>query len=150
MIALALIGKLDVVHQLFGRVLVPPAVWTEMTEGEGALEAAVIAGAAWIEVATPNESDVNFFLARLDQGEAEALALARLHRGCLVLIDEKKGRRVAREMGQLHAGTVHVLLRAKRAGFIAEIRPHLDALVATGFWVTPILLDSALREAGEL
>ena len=47
-------------------------------------------------------------------------------------------------------GTLGTLVAAKRAGFLKSIRPELDALRATSFFLSPQLYDELLRAAGEI
>jgi len=47
-------------------------------------------------------------------------------------------------------GTVGLLLVAKNRGYIAVVRPLLDELIRQGFWISPALYQTALRQAGEL
>lgn len=47
-------------------------------------------------------------------------------------------------------GTLDALLTAKRAGLLKSIRPELDALVRTSFFVGPQLYDKLLAAAGEI
>ena len=42
-----------------------------------------------------------------------------------------------------------VLLAAKRAGLLESVRPELDALVRTAFFLSPQLYDKLLLAAGE-
>jgi predicted nucleic acid-binding protein len=65
-------------------------------------------------------------------------------------VDERKGRKVAREMGLRVVGLLGILAEAKRAGFIDRIEPVLDELIGRAdSWVDPDLRASVLREAGE-
>jgi predicted nucleic acid-binding protein len=86
----------------------------------------------------------------LDEGEAEAIALAVERPGCALLLDESRGRRVAERFGLDVVGTLGVLVRAKRAGLVPAVRPLVAALrEAHGFRVAAEVVASALREAGE-
>lgn len=84
----------------------------------------------------------------LDTGEAEALALARELKVTMA-IDEKRGRRVAAELGIPQAGTVGILLVAKSLSLIPHVRPQLDLLSSRGVRVSTRLYQEACRLAGE-
>jgi uncharacterized protein len=86
----------------------------------------------------------------LDPGEAEAIACALEGSATLLLIDERRGRRVAQQLGISVIGLVGVLLLAKRRGLVAQIRPLLDGLrQRAGFWMSEALYARVLQEAEE-
>ena len=59
-------------------------------------------------------------------------------------------RRSAEAAGLTVIGTLGTLLAAKRAGLLESVRPELDALVRTAFFLSPQLYDELLRAAGEI
>ncbi|MCX7916422.1 MAG: DUF3368 domain-containing protein [Verrucomicrobiae bacterium] len=142
--ALLRIGRADLLAKLFGRVVIPPAVALELQRAHGALP-------EWVCVKPFRDTDaVNAFIASLDRGEAEAIALALEMRADCVLMDERKGRRLAKAQGLRVLGLVGVVLLAKRAGLIASAGPLLEALESeAGFYLTSSLKRSALRSVGE-
>jgi predicted nucleic acid-binding protein len=86
----------------------------------------------------------------LDQGEAEAIALATEIQAGVLLIDEKEGRSVARQAGLVVRGVLGVLLRAKAMGEIASVRAEIDALrKRAGFFIAASLEIDVLRSVGE-
>ena len=86
----------------------------------------------------------------LDPGEAEAIALAETYPDARLLIDEKKGRRVARALGLRQTGTAGVLLVAKKAGLIGAVAPVLDAMISDhAFRLGERHRLDVLRQAGE-
>jgi predicted nucleic acid-binding protein len=88
--------------------------------------------------------------AELDAGEAAVIATASA-RGCLpVLMDERKGRRVASIIYRLPViGTGGLLVAAKRLGLISTIRPLIEGMRAGGYHLGPTLVAECLRRAGE-
>lgn len=92
---------------------------------------------------------VTALLTQLDDGEAQAIALAMELTDVSVILDDKKARRVARQAGLAVIGTFGVLLRAKRHGVVPAIRPLLAALREAGFRMTAALYDETLRLTGE-
>ncbi len=84
----------------------------------------------------------------VDDGEAEAIALARTADSLLV-IDDDRGRRLALRLGLRIKGTLGLLVLAKNRGLLDPIRPLLEALPQRGVHVSQRLIEIALREAGE-
>jgi uncharacterized protein len=87
--------------------------------------------------------------ASLGAGESESLSLAIELDADLILLDDKAARRLASSIGLPIIGTLGLLLRAKGAGLIPEIRPKLDSLRELPFHIAPRLYQAVLREAGE-
>ena len=86
--------------------------------------------------------------ARLDDGERCALALALL-RGAVVLVDERRGRACAVDLGLPVLGTLGRLVRAREQGLVAHVRPLAEALLASGYFLARPLIDRALASIGE-
>ena len=149
-IALSLLDLLGLFQGLFGRVVIPPAVRTEIQVGARDRSREVnLAAAPWVEtldLADPARADL---LADLDRGEAEVIALAQETRARLVVIDERLGRQHARRLGLPLTGTIGILLRAKEKGLVPSLRPLLATLQAGGIYLGAALVDEALRLAGE-
>jgi predicted nucleic acid-binding protein len=86
----------------------------------------------------------------LDPGEASVLQIARHHGISGVLMDERRGRRVAMDVfGFEVAGTCALLLRAKKLSLISEVRAPLDRIVVNGLFISTRLRTECLRLAGE-
>ena len=149
LIGLARIGQLELLRRLARRVVVPPAVWREVTEHAEAPGATVVANARWIEVEAPVATAVIPLTILVDRGEAEAMVLAGQHPGSLLLLDDAKARRVAEHMLLRRIGTVGLLRRAKQQGLITALRPQLEALLAHGIFIRPSIIDAVLKEVGE-
>jgi predicted nucleic acid-binding protein len=91
------------------------------------MERAVAAG--WmVKQAAKNEILVIALRQTLDNGEAEAIALATELHPESVLLDDKLARQMARRLGVPVTGTLGVLLRAKQVGLIVELRPLVTRL----------------------
>jgi uncharacterized protein len=86
---------------------------------------------------------------RLDEGEAAAIALAVERGASLLLMDEIDGRRAAQHHGPKIAGTLGILLEAKRQAHVTELRPLVDDLERVGFRMSTSLKEHVLSMAGE-
>jgi len=148
------LGILQLLRQVYGDVLMPPAVWREIVDSDCHPESDDVRAAAdagWLQVrpcpspliASPENEP------GLDQGEAEAISLAK-ETGSKLIIDERMGREVARRFGVPVVGTVGVFLEAKKAGVIDAIQPWLVRLRdETSFRLSSKVFDLALELAGE-
>ena len=139
LIGLERIGRLDLLPRVFSKVFAPPMVAVEVgTEAD------------WLRVQSiQNSAVVAILKTQMDEGEAEAIALAMELGDVLLILDDKKARRVAQQIGLKVIGTVGMLLRAKRDGIITEIKPLLTALVQVDFRITDGIIQEALRLSGE-
>jgi len=149
---LAAIGQLELLRQLYGEVAIPQAVfrelsamWSHEQQGEA------LPGTPWIQTCrVTNQRLAGSLLLQLDPGEAEAIALAIETQSALLLMDERRGRRIAGGFGLKCIGVLGLLVEAKRKGLIAAVRPHLDALVTrAGFRIARGLYARVLTEVGE-
>ena len=151
LIALSHLGRLDVLEGLFGQVLVPEAVWHEVVEsGKGRPGAAEVSTAAFLErtpVARPPDA---LLAAELGAGEAAAITLAHDLSARVVLLDDRKARRVAEQAYGLPVrGTARLLVDAKHLGLVDAVRPLLDTLVAADYRLSQRIIDAAAESAGE-
>jgi predicted nucleic acid-binding protein len=145
------VGHLDLIQRLYGDLLIPSAVHKEITAAPGEPGAKAVQSETWITRHSLNQRRLaSALLGELDSGEAEAIALAVETEVELLLIDEQAGRRAAQRLEVEHVGTLGVLLEAKQAGPVSEIRHLLDALRSeAGFWISDALYKRTLELAGE-
>lgn len=145
------LSRLDLLTALFGEVLIPPAVVTELERPKSSFEAIPVREVDFIRVRAPsNRVLVSKFSEMLDAGEAEAIALAVELKADAVLIDESAGRAVVEQRGLVPVGVLGILLRAKEQRLIGPIEPLLDRLEETRFFLSESLRRGVLRQAGEL
>jgi uncharacterized protein len=132
---LAAIGQLHLLYQLYGTVLIPEAVYRELTDPSfpvaGATEVRTF---DWIQTrAVSDRTLVEALNNELDIGEAEAIALAVEVQADQILIDERRGQQVATRLNLRFTGVLGILVEAKSQGLIGEIKPLLDAKSTGGF-----------------
>lgn len=147
--ALWAIGRLDLLRDLFGEVLVPEAVRDEFLAKDSGDRTQALEDTPWIQIVPLFQPRRVLAFAGLDRGEAEVLALAEEREARLVVLDEKKGRRYAERLGLPRTGTIGLLLLAKQRGLIDALRPWLDRLQNAGLHLGEDLLRKALTIAGE-
>lgn len=133
-----LIGHIDLLRLLYSRILVPPAVLTELKHpvAPKPVQDWAINAPAWVEVLCPKNSLV---LGQLDLGESEAIALASEVHADVVLMDEQAGRQEAVRRGLRDAGTLSVLDEAEQAGLV-DFDVALTELQKTSFRVSQAVL----------
>lgn len=151
-INLATIGKLDILRQLYGSIVIPESVYHEIAvTGSGEAGSMEVQTLGWIETKkAANRFQVAALQIELDKGEAEAIALALELKSDLLLLDERRGRAVASRLGLRSVGIIGCLIEAKHKRLIPSIKPILDSLIANaGFWVTESLYSRVLQTAGE-
>lgn len=155
LIHLAGIGRLELLKEFYGKILITPAVWKEVVvEGQsraGASEVNEANNAGWIEVIAPtNESVVRLLGRELHKGEAETIALAIERHPEVAFLDELEARRVANVYGLRKTGVIGILIRAKLDGRIVSLREELDKLrTEAGFWIGEPLYRRALQSVAE-
>ena len=143
LICLGWVDQLQILPALFGRIIVPPAVAAEATRRGSTLP-------TWVDVRAPGRPlDDRVVAAHLGAGESEALCLGLDLEDAWIILDDGQARSLARQLGLRILGTAAVLVEAKRAGHLLQVRPALDALLARGFRLDRKVYDRILTAAGE-
>ncbi|PSB45414.1 DUF3368 domain-containing protein [filamentous cyanobacterium Phorm 6] len=148
---LAKVDRLDLLPQLFGKVVIPKGVFDELQVGQHPA-AKIVQNLSWLEVVTVNNRQVVEDLQgsfNLDLGESEAIALAEEMNAAQLLIDEKAARRVAAARKLPLIGTMGVLLLAKSRGLLGSVRDVLDEMQAQGTRISDRLYERILILAQE-
>jgi predicted nucleic acid-binding protein len=139
---LAAIHQLSLLQQLYSTVIIPEAVYRELTDPDfpvaGAIEVQTL---DWIQTRQVSDRTVVEALTiELDIGEAEAIALALEIESDQLLIDERRGRMVANKLNLHYTGILGILVEAKNQELISEVKPLLDALrnQIEFLWISPL------------
>jgi len=148
LIAFARLDHLELLPKIFESVYVTDAVVAEYLAGRNAEEIARIQAAAdsWFECITG--PDYAHLLLEIDAGEASAIAAA-VERRCGLLIDDKAGRKVAGNLGVPVIGTLGALIISRRRQLIPAIRPLIDELVTSGYFLGADVIAAALAACDE-
>ena len=160
LIVLAKLQRLKLLADLYGKVLIGPVVQVETIEAGEAVRALGVEqlqyalDTGWLQTVllTADERQLMQRLmeqSRLDQGEAEAIALARGRRLRLIA-DDKEARSVAVAVGVELVGTAGVLLQGYIQGHFAlrELEAILRDLSQV-LWLSPAVVAEVLRLARE-
>ena len=124
LIALTNIGLLDILRNLYEAVLVTPEVADEY--GEPIPE--------WISIRSVKDtSKINNFNRVIGLGESSAIALALELDGVLLIVDDWEARQFAMNLGLNITGTLGILIRAYKQGFITDLPLIISRLRENGF-----------------
>jgi len=148
-LSLLKIGKLHLLEKIYGKIIVPFAVYNEIENGIHKPYYQDLKLIDWIEILEINNPNSKDYFIDLDEGEAEVLILSKEQNADLVIMDEIMGRRYAKQLGFNLTGTIGILLKAKEDGFIKSIKESLTELVEKGSWLNPKLISKALKLAEE-
>lgn len=148
-IALSLIGQLNLLAKLYKEVMMPMAVYNEILAGGNRAGANEVQDITWLFPVTLSDPSRADLLADLDRGEAETIALAQETKATLVIIDERLARLHAKRLGLTVTGTLGILLKAKEQGLVTEIRPFITQLQQGGIRLDKSLITKVLKLADE-
>lgn len=150
---LFLIGELRLLPALFGQVVVPQQVMAELMvlETHFGHNLSEIRTAAWLKIGTVSDTATVIRLQTfLDDGESEAIVLARELDADFLLMDELEGRNAAAGFGLKTIGLLGVLVRAKNADLIHSVQVVMDDLRSKArFFISEKLYQQVLKQVGE-
>ncbi len=151
LIVLCKIGRLDILQGLYGEIVVPQAVFFEITAKEDSA-CRQIGNKDWIHVeCVSDQSDKKMYKAKLHDGEVEVMILAQeAKKADLVIIDDNAAKKTAKYLGLTVTGTIGVLLKAKQAGIIEKVAPVIAEMKQRGFYISGQLERIVLEQADEL
>lgn len=148
-ISLIKINRLDLLQKLFGEICIPEAVYRELTINAAFKnETDIVKASDFLKTSSvQNRKALEVLQAAggLDDGESEAIILAdELHSDALI-IDERKGRKVAQKLGIQITGTIGIMIQAHAENMISsdEIKMYLEQLKNSNIRLS----DSLIREA---
>ena len=148
-LSLLKINKLNLLKKLYGQIIIPFAVYQEIENGKEKHYYQDLSSVDWIEIKKIKNPGSKNFIFDLDDGEAEVMILANEIDADLVIIDEIIGRRYAKQLDLKITGTLGVLLKAKKEGYILSVEELLTELTQKGTWLNPKLITKVLQIANE-
>ena len=136
---LILIGQVELLRELFGKVMIPEAVLAELRhpKAPAAVATWLLRHPDWLTVEKVDRLDETI---QLGHGENEAISLAVERHISIVLMDERRGRSAAEARGLLPVGTLNILDLADERGLVDGVA-MLEALKQTNFRADSELLD---------
>lgn len=151
LIALCHVGQLDVLKKIYGEVLIPPAVYQELSEKKESLcKKQVDNSLNWIHVEKiENQMAKSMFKAQLHDGEVEVKILAKEKNADLVIIDDANAKKHAKYLKLPVTGTLGVLIKAKRQGYIRELKPIIQEMIDKNIYISENLTKLCLEQVNE-
>lgn len=143
---LILIDKVDLLRTLYGKIIIPEAVFTELqaTRTPDKVKDWIVQHPDWLGIQKiTNVLDEQ--LRELHLGEAEAIILAEELNAAGIIIDEKEGRKIALERGLIVTGLLGVLRDASSRSLI-NLEETLEDLEKTAFRVSPKLVQELVEQ----
>jgi predicted nucleic acid-binding protein len=135
LIALANIDMLAILQKRYDRIIVTPEVANEF--GDPLPD--------WISIiAVKDVSKINFFAEDLDIGESSVIALASEIDDPLLILDDGKARRYAKNMGLTMTGTLGIIIKSQNLGLVDDAASIVKKLRSIGFRV-PRDIENELR-----
>jgi len=152
LISLAVINQLDLLSKIFDDIIVPSAVYNEVVvNGKGKAGYNNLSTIDWFNVVEVENTGLKqSIMIELDEGEAEVITIAKEKSDLLVCIDEFAGRRYAKLHDLEVIGTLGILLIAKQKGYVSELRPLLQKLIAEDRHIGKTLCNQILFKVGEI
>ncbi|MCD8148217.1 MAG: DUF3368 domain-containing protein [Clostridiales bacterium] len=150
LIVLCGIGQLELLRKLYGEIHIPLAVYKEVTAKTDSACIQIKKSRNWVHVDTIKDlSEKKMYRAKLHDGEVEVMILAQEQKADLLIIDDNAAKKTAKYLGLTVTGTLGVLLKARKEGFIQEIRPLLSEMKRNGFYISNGVEKLVLESAGE-
>ena len=151
LISLLKIGKLWLLESLFREILIPQAVYEELTSNSRFYDEALqVENCAFIRRVKVGNIDSVRLLQRavgIDKGESEAIVYTDECHADLLLVDEAKARQVAKQMGLKIMGTIGILLAAYEKGIIQkeDMLECIDVMRKTGRHISESLYQQLMK-----
>lgn len=148
---LILLGRIERLEflRLAGRTIVPQAVFDEVgAKDVGHVLGRDLAIRPWLEKAPLVELPPGIRGLSLGKGESAVLSLA-LELGAIAVLDDRRARACAIQLGVAVIGTLGLVVRARRHGLLPAVRPVLDELASAGMFLSPRTRSDILRLIGE-
>ena len=148
LIALSLIGRLELLPALYGEIHIARAIHSEVvTRGRGRAGAAILRKSDWLVTHSVSRRALASFRPRpagLHSGEVDTIALAVQLHADFVLIDERLARKFAESKGLQVLGTLGILKYARSRKMLLDLRAVLNDLRSKGFRFTDELYEQIL------
>jgi len=149
LVALSVCDSLILLERLFKEVIVPEAVFLEVIKSDKP-EARMLKEFLRKKVRKVDMRTFIYLDGNADAGETEAMLLYKQEQADKLLIDDKRGKKIAKINGINTIGSLGILLSAKQAGLLTEIKPKLEAIKSSRIYLSQSVIDIVLELASEI
>lgn len=152
LITLAKVGYFDLLQKLFNEITISQEVWNEVVvRGAGLAGSREASQADWIKVRAVSDSALinewrNAY--NLGAGELSTILLAKELGASVVLIDERRARRLAVTEGLAVSGSIAALESGYLKKYVSDLRATYQQLLAANIWIDQGKLNRSLAGVG--
>jgi predicted nucleic acid-binding protein len=141
---LILIGQINLLPELFQQIIIPQAVYTELSDklAPPPVQAWIATPPSWLKIQTVSQS-TDAIANLLDLGESEAILLAQELNADLLILDDMKARRIAKDRNLVITGILGILDQATTMKLI-NLPVTIQSLKNTSFWASDSLFQKLL------
>lgn len=141
LIILSKIGELDLLYKVYGQIVTTTDIAQEYGDDLP----------SWIIIETVKDKSRQQILElQIDRGESSAIALALEISESTLILDDYKARKIAKQLGLSHTGTIGIIIKAKLNGIVPSVKPYLEKIKTTNFRITAEIELEALKAANEI
>lgn len=151
LIALCHVEHLDILKKIYGEISIPQAVYRELSEKKESISRKQVdASLDWIHVEKiENHMAKSMFKTQLHDGEVEVMILAKEKNADTVIIDDANAKKYAKYLKLPVTGTLGVLIKAKRKGYIYELKPIIQEMIDKNIYISQNLMKFCLEQVNE-
>ena len=150
LIILGNIDRLDILQKMYGEIIIPQAVFEEVTSKNDDAKLKLSQNLSWIKIfEVKDKSSRKIYQAKLHDGEVEVMMLAKEISADLLIIDDNAAKKFAKFLGFTVTGTLGILLKAKSEKIIPKIRPILEKMLEENFYISEKIINLVLKTAKE-
>ena len=152
LIALCHVGQMDLLKKMYDEISIPEAVYKELADKkESICKKQVDASLDWIHVEKiENQMAKSMFKTQLHDGEVEVMILAKEKSADIVIIDDANAKKHAKYLKLPVTGTLGVLIKAKRQGYINELKPIIQEMIDKNIYISEKLMKLCLEQVNEV
>lgn len=144
------IDSIELLPALFKKVLTTSPTAEELRQGQiRGHDVPTVGGYDWLKIKDPKTIPSEWYSLDLGAGELHSLALGLENRDSILLFDDMLARRIAQAAGLEVWGTLRVLLEAKKAKIITEVKPFAFRLRESGLGVSDEIIERISKLANE-
>jgi len=149
LISLHDIGILDILSKMYDNVYIPCGVYEEVSV-DGDIQKDILLSFQNFSIRQiANEDAKRYFKTALHKGEVEVMILADELNADVCIIDDKLAREYAKHLGLKLTGTLGLLVKAKKRGYLEAVTPLMDEMIRNEIYISNALYENIKRLANE-